>query len=171
MEEKFRFEGREAECTGMIPLSSSLVVAKSYGARCKPCHSTARCTDDGMSSLLCSQGSAIGPLLFSVFINVFCDAVRQSKTLQHADDIKIYRTMISPEDSNPLQSNINIVHSGVVLSVRISSSLKLKFSPSPRSPTYLSKIRILPILHNLEESIKLWKYLLIINFVLLPRQA
>jgi hypothetical protein len=42
------------------------------------------------------QGSVLGPLLFNVFINDICDAVAHYKYLLFADDINIYRALVSP---------------------------------------------------------------------------
>jgi hypothetical protein len=44
------------------------------------------------------QGSVLGPLLFSVFINDFSDAITYSMHTFFSDDIKIYRVTISPRD-------------------------------------------------------------------------
>jgi MFS-type transporter involved in bile tolerance (Atg22 family) len=55
------------------------------------------------------QGSVLGPLLFSVFINDLGDAITYSKYLLFADDIKIYQAIKSPVDCNLLQSDINSI--------------------------------------------------------------
>jgi len=59
------------------------------------------------------RGSVLGPLLFRVLINYLCSAVRYSKYLLFADDVKIYRYIKSPYDNWLLQSDINSVPSEV----------------------------------------------------------
>ena len=45
------------------------------------------------------QGSVLGPLLFSVFINDLCSMVKYSNRLLFADGVKIYQEIKSPCDS------------------------------------------------------------------------
>ena len=52
------------------------------------------------------QGSNLGPLLFLIFINDLPGRVKCS-TLLYADDLKIYKTINSPEDNIALQEDIN----------------------------------------------------------------
>jgi hypothetical protein len=54
------------------------------------------------------QGSTLGPLLFTVFINDLCAKIN-SKSLLFADDLKIYRDMKSAEDCKSLQADIDSV--------------------------------------------------------------
>jgi hypothetical protein len=53
------------------------------------------------------QGSVLGPLVFSVFINDIGDAAAHFKYLLFDDDIKIYRAVASPQDCTLPQSDIN----------------------------------------------------------------
>jgi hypothetical protein len=68
------------------------------------------------------QGSALGPLLFNIFINDICDSVSYSKYLLFAGDLKIYRNINNVHDCKLLQSDINSVQNwcfenGITLNV------------------------------------------------------
>ena len=54
------------------------------------------------------QGSTLGPLLFSLYVNELPSLV-SSQLLMFADDIKLYCTIRSFEDCLVLQNNINIL--------------------------------------------------------------
>ena len=54
------------------------------------------------------QGSILGPLLFSLYVNELPSLV-SSQLLMFADDIKLYRTIRSSEDCLVLQNDINIL--------------------------------------------------------------
>jgi len=53
-----------------------------------------------------AQGSVLGSLLFALYVNELLLLV-SSKLLMFADDIKLYRTIYSPEDCLILQRDIN----------------------------------------------------------------
>uniref|UniRef100_A0A023G8J5 Putative rte ele1 orf1-h 1e-60-j 4 n=1 Tax=Amblyomma triste TaxID=251400 RepID=A0A023G8J5_AMBTT len=53
------------------------------------------------------QGSVLGPLLFSVFINDVSSAIKNSSFLLYADDIKIFKVIHSFQDCVLLQSDIS----------------------------------------------------------------
>lgn len=53
------------------------------------------------------QGDHISPLLFLLFINDISLILKHSKMLLLADDTKIYKTIISTNDTLKLQSDLN----------------------------------------------------------------
>jgi hypothetical protein len=55
------------------------------------------------------KGSVLGPMLFNVFIDDICKVITHSKFLLFADDIKIFRAIISLDDSTQLQLNIDSI--------------------------------------------------------------
>lgn len=53
------------------------------------------------------QGSVLGPLLFSIFVNDVCKHIVNSSFLQYADDIKIFKEIKAISDCRLLQEDIN----------------------------------------------------------------
>ena len=53
------------------------------------------------------QGSVLGPLLFSIFVNDVSLVISHSLFLQYADDIKIYREIRTIDDCARLQTDVN----------------------------------------------------------------
>lgn len=53
------------------------------------------------------QGSVLGPLLFSIFVNDVCKQIVNSSFLQYADDIKIFKEIRTISDCKFLQEDIN----------------------------------------------------------------
>ena len=58
------------------------------------------------------QGSVLGPLLFSIYLNDVAECISGgSKINLFADDIALYRTITSPDDYLALQSDVNAINS------------------------------------------------------------
>lgn len=55
------------------------------------------------------QGSHLGPLLFSIFINDLCELLDEQNSLLYADDVKIFRKINGPGDCERIQKNIDII--------------------------------------------------------------
>lgn len=55
------------------------------------------------------QGSHMGPLLFSIFINDLGDLLGDTGFLMYADDLKLYRKVKTTADNELLQCDLNIV--------------------------------------------------------------
>lgn len=53
------------------------------------------------------QGSVLGPLLFSIFVNDIRLVISRSLFLQYADDIKIYKEIRTVDDCVCLQTDVN----------------------------------------------------------------
>lgn len=51
------------------------------------------------------QGSVLGLLLFTIFVNDVSDAISNSSFLQYADDIKIYKEIVTSDDFTRLQED------------------------------------------------------------------
>jgi hypothetical protein len=56
------------------------------------------------------QGTVLGPLLFSMFINDLPDVIQNSQTKMFADDTKIYAPINNPGDQTVFQQDIDHMH-------------------------------------------------------------
>ena len=56
----------------------------------------------------------MGLILFIIYINDLSEEI-QSSLWTFADDIKIYRPILTIEDQNMLQNYLDILHSGIKL--------------------------------------------------------
>ena len=54
------------------------------------------------------QGSVLGPLLFLIYINDLDEGIK-SLILKFADDTKIFRKIVSDEDSRQLQNDLDLL--------------------------------------------------------------
>jgi hypothetical protein len=91
-----------------------------------------------------SQGSALGPLLFNIFINDLCAKINFSEFLLFADDLKIFCVIKSAEDCKLLQSDINSVQkwcSNNYMKINIFKASMVSFTSKTNSIIYLGKIR------------------------------
>ena len=52
------------------------------------------------------QGSVLGPLIFNIYVNDLCTMLSSSK-LSFADDLKVFRVILAPNDCIALQEDIN----------------------------------------------------------------
>jgi hypothetical protein len=55
------------------------------------------------------QGSVLGALLFNVYINDLCNAIKFSNYPLFVDDIKIFQALKSPEDCSLLQMDTDSI--------------------------------------------------------------
>ena len=62
-----------------------------------------------------AQGSHIGPLLFSIYVNDMSSCFRHSNFLMYADDTKIFATISSVQDCVNLQSDLDRLHNYCVV--------------------------------------------------------
>ena len=59
------------------------------------------------------QGSVLGPVLFTLFVNDISSMV-SSPTFMFADDTKIFRCVRSSDDHSALQNDLNLLYEWLV---------------------------------------------------------
>ena len=59
------------------------------------------------------QGSDLVPMLFLLFINDITDIMRSSSILPYADDTKLFRPILTIEDTVALQRDLDSLAAGV----------------------------------------------------------
>lgn len=52
------------------------------------------------------QGSHLGPLLFSIFVNDIVSELKFTKLVIYKDDVKIFNVITSPRDCNKIQDDL-----------------------------------------------------------------
>ena len=56
------------------------------------------------------QGSVLGPVLFIIFINSMVELVKDSEMFLYADDLKLFKEIITPDDAEALQGDLDILY-------------------------------------------------------------
>lgn len=87
------------------------------------------------------QGSHIGPLLFSIFINDLCEQLDNCEALLYADDVKIFRKINSDDDHRKLQNDLDkiavwCVNNGMALNINKCEVISFKRGSSVRVFNY-----------------------------------
>ena len=80
------------------------------------------------------QGTALGPLLFLVFINELPDKVRSSTARLFADDCLLYHNVQIPQDVDSLQEDLNALQAW-------EKDWQMAFNPSKCQPIHFTRKR------------------------------
>lgn len=88
------------------------------------------------------QGSHLGPVLFSAFINDITSEIRDSQFCLFADDLKIYRTVTLPTDSELIQCDLDRINvwcnlNGMTLNTKKSYYIKFSKKLIPMTSCYV----------------------------------
>jgi hypothetical protein len=86
------------------------------------------------------QGSVLGPLLFSVFINDLPDVVLNATIKMFADDVKLYMPVCNLIDHTLLQADLNRVAAWAAnwqLSLNVKKCILFRLKPDLNCPSYL----------------------------------
>ena len=78
------------------------------------------------------QGSILGPALFLLYVNNLPDSILNSKVAMFADDTKVYKVVISEDDSAALQQDLDNLSSWSVASGLAFNDKKCKFQTITR---------------------------------------
>jgi hypothetical protein len=90
-----------------------------------------------------SQGSVLGPLLFNIFVNDICNVIKYSRHLLFANDIKIFRAVISANDCTLLQSDIEHIQAWCAanyMKLNVNKTTVITFSRKMNGLYYVYKI-------------------------------
>ena len=77
------------------------------------------------------QGSILGPILLSLFINDLPDGIRSLISL-FADDIKIHQPLVSDDSSNQLQDDLELLEDWT-------SRMQMQFNPKKCKVMHLGR--------------------------------
>ena len=114
------------------------------------------------------QGSCIGPILFSLFINDLSSLIKFSQVLFYADDTKIIRAINSPLDCTKLQRDIeafdnwsranglpvNIQKCAVMTFTRSESSIRFHYQLAGSDLQLVSSAKDIGVIFNSDFSFK-----------------
>jgi hypothetical protein len=113
------------------------------------------------------QGSILGPLLFTIFINDISAKINHSKFLLSSDDLKIYRNIKSAEDCKALQVDIEAVQqwcSENCMELNIQKTKMIYLTRKTNSIDLLSNITPRSFIHSARKiKTSLTKYLILIS--------
>lgn len=91
------------------------------------------------------QGSHLGPILFTLFINDISNYISHSQFLLYADDLKIYSKINSPLDSSNLQRDIDSISLWCSINgmkINLSKCVSVSFSRSGSNNNFKYDYRI-----------------------------
>ena len=82
------------------------------------------------------QGSHLGPLLFSIYVNDISDIIKFSNLVIYADDVKIFNVINSPMDCSKIQEDLNNVFAwacsnGLNLNIKKFNSISFTYTSQP----------------------------------------
>lgn len=104
----------------------------------RACSATYKCTSG------VPQGSVLGTFLFLLFVNDVVCEIHNSKILLYADNIKIYKSVLTKDDCDMLQADLNrLVEWSDNNLLRLSSSKceAIRFTSKKRTVHYIYKIK------------------------------
>ena len=82
------------------------------------------------------QGSVLGPLLFTIYINDLADLHLSSKLVLYADDILLYRSIETSADYNLIQEDVNNIEQWMVNNSLTLNTAKCKQMLITRTKTH-----------------------------------
>ena len=87
------------------------------------------------------QGSHLGPLLFSIYVNDISDVIKFSNLVIYADDVKIFNVINSSMDCSKIQEDLNYVFAwacsnGLKLNIKKCNSISFTYNRQPSCYDY-----------------------------------